>query len=751
MIKSIDTDPLAQFKSTFFEECAELIADLDQLLSEFVVGEYDDEIVNTIFRAVHSMKAGAMAFNFKALISFSEIYESLLDEVRNQKLPVGEGDVSLFIQSTDVLSDLVDAARGEKQIKSNFSSKTNLALEKRLREYQDNAEKSQEYNLQNPESKNLVEGGFERRVQIKFRPRASMFRNANEPLLIFRELNDLGTLEVVADTSELPDLINLEPEDSYLNWDLTLTTNAKMMAIEEAFEFVVDDCDLVINDDQTMDIFQTIGDGDDDDGFGLFVDEPDIPFIENIGVKNGEGAEAILTPVLEDLPTEPVIKAGEADQKSAKEDGATSIRVDLKRIDDLVNMVGEIVINHSMLVGQLKKSRNSDDIRRILLNFEKLTQSTRDLQEGVMGVRMQPLKTIFSRMRRLVRDLSGELNKDVKLLIKGENSEVDRSLIEKLIDPLTHMIRNAMDHGIESPDERISLGKPAKGIITISAQYHGGMVVISMTDDGRGLERDKIYQKGLDLGLISKDEYLAGEEVDNLIFEPGFSTTSKVSKVSGRGVGMDVVRQSITNLGGRIHLRSKKGQGTEITLTLPLTLAVMDGMVVNAGEQQYIIPLTNITESCELPESAIFTLDTGAQICNHRDNYVRLISLAKVFDIPQSQTDSSNNIAVFVETEVGATIGILVDGLGGQLEVVIKSLQNNFQNVDGVSSATILGNGRVCLILDVDGLLTLEQGSNRVIKISDIENIQNSMPSLMPAGNGLMALDPNLEEKERLS
>lgn len=733
MLPAEHDDPFAQFKATFFEECAELLADMEQHLADLEAGEYNNDTLHAIFRAVHSIKAGAGAFSFTRLVEFSHKFEFLLDELREGRLPVEPDLVETLFRAFDVLSDLVgfaqngetpEASYGQDaldQIDQLLSGDRAAAAEPAAEAPSD--DQGAAAPVDEPKAA-LSEGASEtaanassngkNRFRIEFTPREAMYRHANEPLLIIRELKDLGEATVQIDTSRLPSLQAMEPEDAYFSWVFELETAYGREEIDEVFEFVVDDCDLtIVTVDDSGDVigvdFSPSSETEEGETFGLFVSEEEIQAgAVDANVKPEESAAT--APEQEAKPAvaaeRAAADAGAAPKVAAAGVKAASIRVDVDRVDRLVNMVGELVITQSMLAQEVENS-DVPHTDRVSTGMEELSLHIRELQENVMSIRMQPVKSVFSRMPRIVRDVSKKLGKKVKLVTEGETTEVDKTVIEELADPLTHMIRNSLDHGLETPEERREAGKTEEGTIRLSAEHRGGRIVIEIIDDGRGINREKVYSLAVEKGVIAADAQLSDDEIDNLIFAPGFSTAEVVTDLSGRGVGMDVVRRNIQSLGGRVSVQSFPGKGTRFQLTLPLTLAVLDGMIVGIADQKYVIPINSIIETVRPPKQDVETLPDGSTVIRIRGEYIRIVQTAKIFGLQGGHDDPSKGLVILVDTEGGRTVGLLVDELAGQQQVVIKSLETNYKAVAGIASATILGNGSVCLILDIDGLANM--------------------------------------------
>jgi two-component system chemotaxis sensor kinase CheA len=521
--------------------------------------------------------------------------------------------------------------------------------------------------------------------QIRFVPGLEIMKTGNDPLRIIRSLKELGDLKLQVGMERLPDVVSLDAESCYLNWDMTLTgVSVTEDAIKEVFEWVVDDSDLEIS--------------------SLSHALPEVP--ENTPLAASASHPSAVAdkatnaaPVAKKTPSKPAAK------KVAAE--TSSIRVGIDKVDNLINMVGELVITQSML-GQLSSQLELERVPNLVEGLSQLEQNTRELQETVMKIRMLPISFVFSRFPRMVRDLGQSLNKSVELELLGETTELDKTVMEKIGDPLVHLVRNSVDHGIELPDERSAIGKDPTGKVTLNAFHQSGNVVIEIIDDGKGLDREKIVEKAIEKGLVQQRdvESWSNEQVFDLIFQPGFSTASVVSDVSGRGVGMDVVKRNIQALNGVIEIKSEKNKGSKITIKLPLTLAILDGQLVRVGENTYVFPLVSIVESMQCRSEFVNRVAGGYDVFKLRDDYVPIISLHKVFDVIPDSTEMDDSLLVVVESD-GEKIGILVDDLLGQQQVVIKSLEQNYRRVKGVSGATILGDGTVALILDIPGIINL--------------------------------------------
>jgi two-component system chemotaxis sensor kinase CheA len=661
-------DPLEQFKTTFFEECSELLASADIHLATLESGEADSETLHAVFRAIHSIKGGAGVFGFQRLVGFAHVLETALDALRAGRIQASAENVSLFIRANDALGDFVQAAQQDKTLPEDFGAALMQALEQAAA-LGGGEPTATTASVAMPVA--TVAGP--RRFRIDFAPASDMLRKANEPALLLRELRRLGELTLTASLDRLPPLAEMAAEDAYLSWTMELVGDVRRERILEVFEFVEDDCKLDV---------------------------------EELTVA---GAALVEVPVVETAPVVAPTVAGEL-AKPASGSGAasvaTSIRVDLDRVDRLVNLVGELVTTQAMLAQQAREFP-AEQYPAFVQGLEAISQHTRELQESVMAIRAQPVKSVFARLPKMVRELAATLSKEIRLVTTGENTEIDKTVIEQLGDPLTHMIRNAIDHGIETPEERVAAGKPAQGTIHVSAEHRSGRILIEISDDGRGIDRRRVLEKAKERGLVAPTAALSDEEIDNLIFLPGFSTAAVISDVSGRGVGMDVVKRNIQALGGRIVITSTPGHGSRFTLSLPLTLAVLDGMIVAVGGESYIVPITSIVESFRPAASAVRNIVNAGEVVAMRGEQVRLAYLHRIFGVPDAVTDPAKGIVIIVETDGSSKLGLVVDELLGQQQVVIKSMEKNYGQIDGIAAATILGSGKVALILDVVALRSI--------------------------------------------
>jgi len=722
-------DDLSRFKQTYFDESAELLAVAEAGLLRLAPGDVDMDEVNAIFRAVHSIKGGGGAFGFSDLVAFSHEFETVMDEVRNSAIPVTTELVDTLIRANDVLAQMLAYAGEGVDAPPGATDDTVAALRRALAASGGGATASAAPQTPPPAASAVNDDEDDEagifgdamaainaardseapspppadrvRWTIVFRPKSDLLLSGNEPAYMLRALRRLGDAEIVCHLDDLPKLADLDAELLHLSWTITLTADAEVgrERIDDVFEFVADESDIQITADAPLP--------------AVIVPPPTRDAPPNTPPALSESA--LVPPGATAAKTDGTAKPRGAGTNGGpgtnggsgggEHAGLTThtIRVDLDKIDRLVNMVGEMVITQAMIAEHLRDVPPGQ-FQELQEGLEQLAQHTRELRESVMSIRAQPVSSVFSRMPRLVRECAALTGKEVQLATSGENTEVDKTVVENLVDPLTHMIRNSIDHGLESPDERERMGKPRAGTVHLSAQHRSGRIVIEVTDDGRGINRAKVLSKAIEKGLVQPGASMSDEEIDHLIFLPGFSTADQVSNLSGRGVGMDVVRRNISSLGGRIGVYSTPGEGSRFVLSLPLTLAVLDGMVISVGEERFVLPLTNIVESLRPKPADLHGLVNKCDVIMARGEYVRLVHLHHLFGIPKAIDDATKGLVVLVETEDGSRLGLVVDEVLGQQQVVIKSLESNFRRLDGVAAATILGDGRVALILDVAGL-----------------------------------------------
>ncbi|MDP3801778.1 chemotaxis protein CheA [Brevundimonas sp.] len=709
-------DPFEAIKVTFFQECDELLGDLETGLLAIEAGSADDETVNAVFRAVHSVKGGAGAFGLDDLVRFAHVFETLLDEIRSGRRPCDDPTVKTLLRAADLLADHIAAARGQAPAVDEARS-AGLVAELELLTHGESgaagaapaADSAHAVGTAEPDAFGFRPVAFDLSAldgpapaaapaetvwRVVFRPQGRMYAHANETGLLLRELARLGSVSVALDASGLPDLADLVAEEGYLTWTVDIEAEAGEAAIREVFDFVESDCDLAVTPTANVAVSDPAPPPADDFDLAALLARVQTP----------EASDPVPTPAAPAAPAPSPAPAPAAPAAANQSAPAITIRVDLDRVDRLINVVGELVIQQAMLAQRVVESglaRSSG----VSVGLEDLELLTREIQDSVMAIRAQPVKSVFQRMPRLVREVAEMTGKRVRLVTEGEATEVDKTVVERLAEPITHMLRNAIDHGLEGPDDRLAAGKPVEGTVRMVALHRSGRIVIEISDDGRGINRERVRGIAVSRGLITDEAALTDEEIDNLIFLPGFSTAETVSDVSGRGVGMDVVRRSIQALGGRITIASTPGKGSTFTLSLPLTLAVLDGMVVSAAGQTLVAPLTAIVESLTPRPQDIHHVGGHDAVIRFREEFVPLIDVAMVMGFRTEPVVAATGVAVVIETEAGFRAALLVDAIQGQRQVVIKSLETNYQQVEGVAAATILGDGRVALILDVDAIV----------------------------------------------
>lgn len=751
-------DPLAELKQTFFQECEELLGALEQKLQALDEGSTDSEDVNAAFRAIHSIKGGAGAFGCTELVAFAHVFEASLDHLRSGRVQIEDAPIALFLRCSDAVADLVSAARNDEparprpdllaeleKVGQSAPAAAPAAAPVRAEPPKPAPAKSDDAppgiaalgNLlamveartaapapapagdgwdDEPASAAAPERSGNA-ICLRIKPDSDLFRRVIEPRVVLAILPPEDIVSVACDLGQVPPLESLDVSDCHMRFTVMLRTPMSVEEVHGKFDFTLAS--------EEFEIEMLAAPANDDASPAAAAPEVSQGVAADLSAILARLGPAAAPPAAPDIaPAPPASPAPAAvapaaprppvrppanDAAVARQRQAVSVRVDLDRIDKLMNLVGEIVITQSMLV-ECVRSLPYDVHAKTAEGILTLSRQTRELQDHVMAVRAQPVKAVFQRMPRLVRELAQTLGKEVKLVLEGENTEVDKTIIEELADPLTHMIRNSMDHGLETPEDRIAAGKSPEGMIKLVAEHRAGRIVISVTDDGRGIGRDKLLAKARSRGLVGQDEKLAPEEIDQLIFAAGLSTAEVVSDVSGRGVGMDVVRRNVESLGGRISVDSEPGRGCKFTLALPLTLAVLEGMVIRCGDDRYVIPIASVIETQHLANTPIEHLTFGQEVLRWRGEVTPLYRLGAVMG---SSGERNENIIIIAETERGDNVGIAVDEIVGQQQVVVKSLEANYGTVNGASAATILGDGLVALILDVDSMLRLAASGAR--------------------------------------
>jgi len=695
----------SQFQETFFVESGEHVETMEAGLLELEQRADDLDLLNRIFRAAHSVKGNAGMFGFTAIGELTHKMENVLDRLRNREMMATKPIIDLLLRGADALKALLEAAQGEGSV----DPEAIKAIEDELVACQPGAEPL-EAKSDTPFSSSKPTGPTS--FCIDWTPLPELFQRGLDPARIIQDLAELGSIhEVIVKTSCLPALAVMDPEICYLGWQVLLETEQPVSAIDEIFDFVRDGSELSIIEKP----------------LSTFV-SPEPPRVGEILVQEGaltqEQLEASLQKqkrigeiLVEDKVVAPqqVAQALEKQQDKVsrvKKSEAASIRVDTEKIDKLINLVGELVITQSMIT-DLGERFTIEELPLLQERVIQLERNTRDLQERVMSIRMLPMGTAFQRFPRLVRDLASNSGKKIQLVMAGEETELDKTVMEAIGDPLTHLVRNSADHGLEPPEERKAAGKLEQGTIRLNAYQEGGSICITVEDDGRGLNREKILQKAVTNGVMAEGEVLPDDQVWQLIFRPGFSTAETVTDVSGRGVGMDVVKRNIETLGGTVSIKTKEGEGSRLLLKLPLTLAIMDGMTVRIGSEQYIIPLLSVTETIQPKPSEMQTMVGRGEVVKLRGEWLPMIRLYEAFSITPTVTDPCKALLVIVESD-GERVAVLVDELVGQQQVVIKSLEQNYEKVVGIAGATILGDGHVALIADVPGIIGLSRNRQNV-------------------------------------
>ena len=708
------TIDLTQFHDAFFEESFEALDSMEAALLKLDIGAPEPELINTIFRVAHSIKGGSATFGFSGIASFTHSCETLLDELRSGGMQVTVEISDLLLKTVDIMREMLRATQSKQEIDMQRASDVQFDVEAMIAKKNDKAPAAPAKaaapapaaNTGTPSAAATAPAAAAARYwEINFRPYPELFARGNDPLRMLRELAEMGELQVKANLDSLPTFGELDPQSCYLAWDLKLPGDVAEESIKNVFEWAEGDCDL------TLKLV---------DGAGApatattAAAEPATPSTSQAATASApaDGASAS-SGAAATAPTAPAVTAAATPSPTAAPAAAPasvaavgdsgSIRVSVEKIDELMNTVGELVITQAML-SQLGLNIEGPSAEKLRAGLAQLERNTRELQESVMRVRMLPISFVFSRFPRMVRDIAQRLGKQIDLKLTGEQTELDKTVLEKIGDPLVHLVRNSIDHGIEMPDARVAAGKSAAGTVHLDACHRGGNIAVEVSDDGGGLNKERILAKAKQRGLVGQNDVLTDDQIHDLIFLPGFSTADKTTDLSGRGVGMDVVRRNVKELGGKIELKSEQGKGSRFIITLPLTLAIVDGQSVAVGNETYIIPLISIVESMRLKEASISRLSGRNEVFSFRGDYLPIIRLHELFGVEPRTRSLHEGLVVIAEGD-GRRIGLFVDDLLGQQQVVIKSLETNYGRVEGVSGATILGDGSVALILDVTGLI----------------------------------------------
>ncbi len=728
------SDPMQEIMASFFVECEELHEALLDALQSMADGDTDDEVINIAFRAVHSIKGGAGAFGLDDLVSFAHQFETVMDACRAHTLAISDGLVQLFLRCGDFLFDLIRCSRDGEEIDRAASDALIAELGTWVGDDGNNQEEEAEIDFQpmtldldlgvgdgdsslppldlpplealdpTPKQDTPLEGS-KAGLKVIFRPDPELFESGNEPLFLIRTLADLGPCDIQVDFASPSTTEELKTLGGRVTWTFNIETESSTSAVHEIFEFAAGLCRLEVTENGAAKQHETENSEDQETPSIAETRTPD-------PVPPAPTHDAASRPTQEAPTPATSAKAEPTPSKSARAatpKASPTVRVDLERIERLVNLVGELVINQAML-SQSIAEENIPPNSPVSAGLDEFMQLTRNIQESVMMIRAQPVKSLFQRMSRIVREASAAVNKSVKFVTEGESTEIDKTAIENLADPLTHMIRNAVDHGLESSETRVANGKSKQGQITLAAAHRSGRVVIEVSDDGGGINREKVRSIAVNKGLIPEDANLNDNEIDQLLFLPGFSTADEVSALSGRGVGMDVVKTQITSLGGRVTIESMPGVGTKFSISLPLTLAVLDGMVVTVAGETLVVPLNAIVETLSLTSDDLCLVAPGQVVLSVREKFVPVIDLGKELGYRERPAVENGTIALLISPEEGMLVAMLVDTIEDQRQVVIKGLQQSYGRVHGVAAATILGNGKIALILDTNDLVQNASG-----------------------------------------
>ncbi len=672
---------MEEIHKIFFEESHEGLDAMESGLLNLDASA-DRETINTIFRAAHSIKGGAATFGFADIANFTHDVETLLDEMRNGTRTMSSQAQQLLLQSVDCIREMIKAAQAGGTVDARRVAILNESIKDLLATGDLPVVAARPAAAPAPpkDAAPAAAAGQEDAAAavgpgwiVRFVPHEDILRTNNEPTRMFAELGRLGPVVAEADISGVPALEDLVPESLYLRWTLRLSAAVERRRVQDVFDWV-------------------------DASSRLEYEE--IPAPATAMAATGPAVAAASPAAAAPPAVAATAKAATAPKSQAD---TSSIRVSIDKVDSLINLVGELVITQSML-SQFGERFDASQLEHLRQGLSHLSRNTRDLQESVMQIRMLPIGFAFNRFPRLVHDLSRKLNKQVDLRLSGESTELDKTVLEKISDPLVHLVRNALDHGLETPEVRTAAGKEPTGTIELNAYHEGGSIIVEVRDDGAGLNRARILARARERGLVATDAELSDDQIHNLIFQPGFSTAETISEVSGRGVGMDVVKRNINDLGGHVQISSNEGRGSTIKIRLPLTLAILDGQLVRVGSETYVISLLAIVETIQVKQEQVNRLPGGVELFRLRSEYLPIIDLGAQFGTGRDPSTACDGLLVVVESD-GRRFGLLVDDLLAQQQVVIKSLESSYRQVRGLAGATILGDGRVALILDVPGLV----------------------------------------------
>lgn len=695
---------IADFFDTFFEEAEELLSDMEQHLLELDVDDPDSEQLNAIFRAAHSIKGGAGTFGFTVLQKTTHILENLLDYARKGELTLRADLVDTFLEAKDIMHEQLDAYRSEEEPNQEAFERIcqtlqQIALDEIGQQLDGPAPSAAETKASPAPSEKSIE------------PKSSEAEKAGDGHLLVALLNveDKDRILLVEELEQLGEVQSQSGDAK--RYEVVLKSSDSADDIEAVMCFIIEPDQIEITAIESA-------------AAELVASKPDAPAPATAPAP--QAAEE--KPAPKASPAKATAK--EKPKKAAAE--SSSIRVSVDKVDQIINLVGELIITQSMLDQTVSDLEDQSVGNASLQNGMSLLQrNARDLQEAVMSIRMIPMEFVFSRFPRVVRDTAGKLGKEIELITEGKSTELDKSLVERITDPLTHLVRNSLDHGVEMPDVREAIGKPRVGKLTLSARHQGGNILIEVRDDGAGMDRDRLLAKARENGLNVSDT-MSDEEVFQLIFAPGFSTANEVTDVSGRGVGMDVVKRNIQSMGGRVEIQSKLGEGTNTRIVLPLTLAILDGMSIKVGAETFILPLSTVLESLQPAKDDMYAMAGDDVVIKVRDEYLPVIAIHEVLNVENAITDPTKSIAVIVQGE-GRRYAMLVDELVGQQQVVVKNLEDNYRKVPGISAATILGDGSVALILDITGLHRLsrykKEAGKKVVNNQNLSSFKEAEPS----------------------